>query len=263
MTKNRPIKIIVCGASGRMGSEIVSLAQNDSALELGGAVDLVSAAGCRARFSSRLADFISETDVVIDFTTPSASCQNLEIVRQNKKALILGTTGFSPTDVERITDAAKIIPIVFSPNMSIGVNLLFSLIRNIARILPDYEVEILEFHHNQKKDAPSGTASKLARIVAEEKGQNTSIVYGRQGITGPRPTQEIGVMALRAGDVVGEHTVYFVGEGERLEITHRAQSRKCFAAGALAAAKWIFAKPAELYSMGDVLGLTDKPSDLK
>jgi len=250
----RPVKIIVCGAAGRMGTEIISLARDDQELELVGAVDIVApVAG--PRFSSQLADFISLADVVVDFTTPAASLENLKTVQENRKALIIGTTGFSPKEVDRIVQAARDIAIVFSPNMSLGVNLLFSLAKEVTKTLPDYQVEILEFHHQQKKDAPSGTANKLAQIVAAEKGQRVNIVYGRQGITGPRPATEIGVMALRAGDVVGEHTLYFVGEGERLEITHRATSRKCFAVGALRAAKWIVDKPAGLYSMGDVLGL--------
>lgn len=249
----RPVKLVVCGASGRMGSEVVSLALRDKELELIGAVDVVSAANCQARFSSKLSDFISETDVVIDFTNPSATLSNLKVICENKKALVLGTTGFSPAEVEKIKDASSTIPIVFSPNMSRGVNLLFSLVKDVAKVLADYDVEILEIHHNQKKDAPSGSAIRLAQIVAEQKGKNFRITSGRQGMVGVRPKEEIGLMALRGGDVVGEHTVYFIGEGERLEITHRAQSRKCFAYGAILAAKWVFSKPAGLYTMQDVL----------
>ncbi|HOJ43641.1 MAG TPA: 4-hydroxy-tetrahydrodipicolinate reductase, partial [Syntrophorhabdaceae bacterium] len=199
---------------------------------------------------------IDDCDVVIDFTEPKASMEYLKIAKAHKKAMVIGTTGFTQDELSLIrkTEDTKI---VFSPNMSIGMNLMFHLVEIASRILKEgYDIEILEMHHKWKKDAPSGTAMRLKEIIeGTDTEKNWVEVYGRQGITGQRRKEEIGIMALRAGDIVGEHTVYFAGIGERIEITHRAGSRENFARGALMAAKWVVRQKTGCYTMRDVLGL--------
>jgi 4-hydroxy-tetrahydrodipicolinate reductase len=172
--------------------------------------------------------------------------------------MVIGSTGFSADEKARIRQDAARIPVVLSPNMSVGVNVMFALVAQAARVLGDaYDVEIVEMHHGKKKDAPSGTAVRLAEVAAESLGRDPArdVVYARHGMIGERAPREIGVMSLRGGDVVGEHTVFFAGEGERLEVTHRATSRDQFARGALRAALWVKGRPPGLYDMHDVLGL--------
>lgn len=197
-------------------------------------------------------------DVIIDFTTCKSTLENLNYASNTKTPIVIGTTGFNEEEKAKIIEASKEIPIVFSPNMSLGVNLLFKLVETVAKILGDeYDIEIIEIHHRFKKDSPSGTAIRLAEIIAQALGRNTKecVRTGREGLVGERSREEIGVLAVRAGDVVGEHTVIFGGLGERIELAHKAHSRETFARGAIRAAKWLVGKGPGLYSMFDVLGL--------
>lgn len=197
-------------------------------------------------------------EVVIDFTFHTAVAANMGNALANKQAVVLGTTGLSEAEKTCVTAAAKKIAVVWAPNFSLGVNLLFDLVQRAAAILgPEYDAEVVEMHHRMKKDAPSGTALGLAAALAAGRGVRLDdvAVYGREGITGERPVGQIGIHALRGGDVVGDHTVMFATDGERVEITHKASSREAFANGALHAAQWLKGKPAGLYNMRDVLGL--------
>jgi 4-hydroxy-tetrahydrodipicolinate reductase len=199
-----------------------------------------------------------QADVVVDFTSHEASVRNTEVAAAHGVAMVIGSTGISADDRAHIRQGAARIPVVLSPNMSVGVNVMFALVEQAARVLGDScDVEIVEMHHGRKKDAPSGTAVRLAEVAAEalHRDATRDVVYARHGMIGERTPREIGVMALRGGDVVGEHTVYFAGQGERLEITHRATSRDQFARGALRAALWVKGRPPGLYDMHDVLGL--------
>ncbi|MFL5434674.1 MAG: 4-hydroxy-tetrahydrodipicolinate reductase, partial [Myxococcales bacterium] len=196
-------------------------------------------------------------DVAIDFTAAEAALKHAKACARAKVALVIGTTGFSPAQKAELLDVAKEIPVVLSPNMSVGVNVLFRLVADAARALgPAYEVEIVEMHHRAKKDAPSGTALKLAEAAAGglDLDLQKAGVYSRHGDTGERRAGTIGIQALRGGDVVGDHTVYFLADGERIELTHRATSRDNFARGAIRAAKFVVGKPAGLYDLQDVLG---------
>ncbi len=207
-----------------------------------------------AELDSVLDDF----DVLIDFTTPEATLQHLALCQQNRKAMVIGTTGFSELQHQRIANSGETIPIVFAPNMSIGVNLCFNLLEQAARVLgDDVDIEIIEAHHRHKKDAPSGTALKMGEIVAQTLDRNLQQValYGREGMGEERDRKTIGFSTVRAGDIVGDHTVIFAGLGERVEITHKASSRMTFAIGAVRAANWIADKDPGLYSMRDVLNL--------
>ncbi|MBN1621543.1 MAG: 4-hydroxy-tetrahydrodipicolinate reductase [Endomicrobiales bacterium] len=254
------IKIIVCGACGKMGTRIIDLAGKDAELQFVGGIERKGHPCIEesdSGISSNLSDIIANANVVVDFTNPETSMHHLDIAIKNKRAIVIGTTGFDVDQIKKIKEAGRKIPVVFSPNMSIGINLLFKLVEDVAKIIPDYDIEIVELHHNQKKDAPSGTAAKLYQILAKALGRNVDKagVYGRHGIVGVRKKDEIGVLAVRAGDIVGEHTIYFAGRGERIELTHRAHSRDTLAAGALVAAKWIIKKKKGLFSMQDVLGI--------
>jgi 4-hydroxy-tetrahydrodipicolinate reductase len=256
------MKIAIMGAAGRMGQTIFSLAKNDKDIEISGAFECDKNSQIYTENSSilpacQLEKALVLTEVIIDFTNPESSLKTIDLAEKSNVAIILGTTGFTEKQHEIITKAAKSIPVLLSPNMSVGVNILFKLIQEAVKIIPHYDIEIVELHHNKKKDAPSGTALKLAEIAAKSIGKNINEVgiYGRKGITGERAEAEIGVMSVRAGDIVGDHTVYLAGPGERIELTHRAHSRDAFAAGAIRAAKWIAKKPAGLYDMSDVLAL--------
>lgn len=234
------IKLGILGAGGRMGRRIIELAREDKDLEVTLALERrghpIIGREIGAIKVSSSGDGIFLVDAVIDFTLPEASLNNIDYVLKYKKPLVLGTTGFKDNEVERIKEAARSIPIVFSPNMSIGVNLLFGLAAEVAKKLgTDYDIEIVEAHHKAKKDAPSGTAKKLGQVIADAAGRNITI------------------HAIRAGDIVGDHTILYAGNQERIEIRHQAHSRDVFALGALRAAKWVVNKPAGLYSMQDVL----------
>ena len=266
------IKVAIAGAAGRMGRELVeaithsesdivvsvaTVRADDPALGVDvGLLAVGSALGVEtvAELDSVLDDF----DVLIDFTTPEATLQHLALCQQNRKAMVIGTTGFSESQHQRIANSGETIPIVFAPNMSIGVNLCFNLLEQAARVLgDDVDIEIIEAHHRHKKDAPSGTALKMGEIVAQALDRNLQQValYGREGMGEERDRKMIGFSTVRAGDIVGDHTVIFAGLGERVEITHKASSRMTFAIGAVRAANWIADKDPGLYSMRDVLNL--------
>ncbi|MBI5213926.1 MAG: 4-hydroxy-tetrahydrodipicolinate reductase [Nitrospirae bacterium] len=264
-------KIIVTGATGRMGNRITALSKDYHALRLVGAAerkgheavgkDIGHIAGmgdAGVKLTDTLEDIIDACDVIIDFTSISATFQHLKLAAERKKAMVIGTTGFSKEDMESITGMCKDIPVVLAPNMSVGVNLLLKVLQDIAKVLgDDYDIEIVEAHHRLKKDAPSGTAMKMAQVIAGAVNRDFDEVgvYARKGLIGERTKKEIGIQTLRGGDVVGEHTVFFYGLGERIEITHKASSRDTFARGALKAALWISGRKPGLYDMQDVLGL--------
>ena len=265
------IKVIVAGAAGRMGTQLVSLLKDSTALTLAAAVerkghaaigqDAGERAGCgraQVRIVDDLSAVLSQGDVVIDFSSPSATLQNVGAAAGQRRAMVIGTTGLSARDLAEVQAFARQIPCVFSPNMSVGVNLLFKVIAEMATALgDDYDIEVIEAHHRLKKDAPSGTALKMAEVLATATNRDLSHVgvYARKGLIGERKPGEIGVQSIRAGDIVGDHTVMFGGMGERVEVTHRVQSRDTFARGALRAARWVVKQPPGLYDMLDVLSL--------
>jgi 4-hydroxy-tetrahydrodipicolinate reductase len=244
---NTPVRVLLVGAKGRMGQAITAAA-NGAGAEIVAGLDQ----------GDDLTREVSGCDVVIDFSHPSATGAVNRACVDAAKPLVIGTTGHSKDERSVIEAASKSLPVILSPNFSIGVNALFWLTREAARMLgEDFDLEIVETHHRSKKDAPSGTAKKLAEILCEVRKLDyaANARHGREGLIGERPAKEIGVHSIRAGDVVGDHTVIFAGLGERLELTHKASSRDTFAAGALRASRWIVGKPPGLYSMEDVLGL--------
>ncbi|MEX0830595.1 MAG: 4-hydroxy-tetrahydrodipicolinate reductase [Nitrospirales bacterium] len=265
------VRTIIAGAAGRMGMRLVALMQETEGLSLTGAIEMkghhalgqdageISQIGkVGILISDNLHTCLAQSDVVIDFTGPASCLVNLEQVVQTSKAMVIGTTGFSEKELTQLKTLAMNVPCVFSPNMSVGINVLVNTIGKIAKSLGDtYNIEVIEAHHNKKKDAPSGTALKLAEALADGMEWNLQEVgvYARHGITGERKTREIGMQTIRAGDIVGDHTILFGGPGERIEITHRAHTRDTFARGALRAAEWVAQQPPGLYSMGNVLGL--------
>ena len=205
-----------------------------------------------------LAAALDDFDVLIDFTRPEATVAHATLCRAHGKRLVVGTTGLGPDQEAELRAAAEAVPVVYAPNMSVGVNLTFKLVELAARVLGDsVDIEIVEAHHRHKIDAPSGTALRLGRIVADTLGRDleTDAIYGREGRTGARERRTIGFATIRAGDIVGEHTTLFAADGERVEITHRASSRMTFASGAVRAAVWLNGQPPSLYDMQDVLGL--------
>ena len=256
-----------------MGRTLVQAVHATDGSQLGGATEqtgssLIGAdAGELAgvgRLGVPLTDSIEQVldrvDVVIDFTRPAATLEHLAACRTAGRAMVIGTTGFSAEARDSILAASADIPIVFAPNMSVGVNLCFKLLDIAARVMGrDADIEIIEAHHRHKVDAPSGTALRMGEVVAEALGRDlqTCAVYGREGVTGERARETIGFETIRAGDVVGEHSVWFATEGERIEITHKASSRKTFAQGAVRAALWLTGRPAGCYDMQDVLGLRE------
>jgi 4-hydroxy-tetrahydrodipicolinate reductase len=253
------IKVIVCGALGKMGRTVVEEIAGDMELKLVGAVEAAGNAGLGTKLSgvevkSTILDSISSCDVVVDFTNPKAALEHIQQSSSAGKAIVVGTTGFSPDEVLIAEKAAAWVPIIISPNLSAGVNLMFTVVGEVARALPDFDAEIVEIHHNKKKDSPSGTAVRLGYAISAVR-PSARLVHGREGIVGARKPEEIGMHSLRGGDVVGEHTVIFAGEGERFEITHRAHSRRPLARGTLRAIHFIHGKKPGLYSMADVLGL--------
>jgi 4-hydroxy-tetrahydrodipicolinate reductase len=268
------LNVVVTGAAGRMGTQIVRLVRATDGMALSGAVERAGApgvgqdAGVLAGIGpvgvpvvDALAKALPGAGVVVDFTSHESSAANAELCAERGVPLVIGSTGFTPEAKARVAAAAKKIPIVLAPNMSVGVTVLFDLVEKAAKALgDDYDVEIVEIHHKKKRDAPSGTAVRLGEVAAEALGRDPkdALAYARHGILGERPPWQIGVQTLRGGDVVGEHTVYFCGEGERLELTHRATSREQFARGAIRAASWIAGKPPGLHDMADVLGLRGK-----
>ncbi len=261
------MNIAVCGITGRMGTAVLRVMQEKN-YALSAAFDRKEAPGFGSDpgtliGSGNLGVVVKEingegvglSDGIIDFSSPDATMELLGLAKQQKKPIVIGTTGFSDDQRSRIESAGREIPVLFAPNMSVGVNILFKLTEIAARVMDEgFDVEILEAHHHFKKDAPSGTAMKLLDTVTETR-RNSRMVSGREGITGERDPAEIGVFAIRGGDIVGEHTVYFIGAGERIELTHRATNRSILARGAVRAMEHIFGREKGLYSMFDVLGL--------
>ncbi|WP_413853172.1 4-hydroxy-tetrahydrodipicolinate reductase [Candidatus Ruminimicrobium bovinum] len=256
------INIIVCGACGRMGSAIINMAKQDKVFNIiaGTEIDSSPAIGNKNPSiikSSDMESVINSGDIIIDFTIASNTMKNIEIALKKNAKLVIGTTGLTDDNKEVLKKASEKISIVFAPNMSTGINLLLNTVESIAKKIPDYDVEIVEIHHNKKKDSPSGTAIRLAEAVAagHKKSLKDVAIYGRHGAQALRKQGEIGVHAVRLGDVCGDHKVYFASEGEVIEISHKATSRACLVAGALKAAKWLYDKPAGLYDMQNVLDL--------
>ncbi|MBM4284044.1 MAG: 4-hydroxy-tetrahydrodipicolinate reductase [Deltaproteobacteria bacterium] len=265
------IKAIVSGAAGRMGGRIIHMMEGVPGIMLAGAVerpdhfavgqDVGEVVGLPRKnlpVSGSLAQVAAQGDVVIEFTHPEPTLANLKVAAEAGKAAVIGTTGLSAPQVEELKRLAAGARVVFAPNMSVGVNLLFKVVADIASVLTEgYDVEIVEAHHRLKKDAPSGTALKLAQVIAQALGRNLDKVgvYARHGMIGQRTDPEIGIQTVRAGDITGEHTVIFGGIGERLEVIHRAHNRDNFAKGAVRAALWIVNQKLGLYDMQDVLGL--------
>lgn len=241
-------RLIINGAKGRMGQELLAAAA-DLKFPVAAAVDA----------GDDLAAALALGDVVIDFSVHSATARVIELAVTQKKALIIGTTGHPAAEKAKLAALAAQVPTVWAGNFSVGVNLLFALTRRATRILgADYDTEVIEMHHRFKKDAPSGTAARLLEIILEERQLAASALkHGRSGITGERPSAEVGVHALRGGDVIGDHTVMYAGIGERIELTHKASDRQVFARGAVRAAAWVVAQKPGLYDMQDMLGLKD------
>jgi 4-hydroxy-tetrahydrodipicolinate reductase len=265
------IRAVVSGAAGRMGKAIVRALNDADGISLTGALEredhpqLGQDAGVIAGIgdtgvpvTADIGSLLESADVFIDFTAPEASLFNLEGCADQGVPAVTGTTGFSVEQTEALRMFAQRVPMVLSPNMSLGVNLLFKLAETAVRSLgPGYDAEIIEAHHRMKKDAPSGTALRLAEVVAQslDRDLEDHAVFSRKGMIGERSDEEIGIQTIRGGDIVGEHTLLLAGPGERLELIHRAHSRDNFALGAVRAAKWVIDRPAGLYSMADVLEL--------
>lgn len=262
---NAPVRVAVVGAAGRMGIAIQGILSRMPGVVLGAAI---TEAGDPAlgkpvpfgegSYQSGLEKLSASADVGIDFSIVSSTLETVRFFARAGLPLVIGTTGFSREERDEVLSHSREIPLLLSPNMSLGVHLLAHLVGTAASVLSDYDGEVVEIHHRMKKDAPSGTALYLAEAMARARGVALSEVgtFQREGMTGPRSSESIGVMAVRGGDVVGDHTVYFLGEGERVELTHRATSRETFARGAVAAALFLSGKPPGIYTMNDVLGLS-------
>ncbi len=268
MKEGRKIRAVVVGAAGKMGGRIIHVLKETPSIELHQAVersdhpwigkDVGEMIGLGKIDIPLEGSLKKGGDVLIDFTAPQVSLKSLKFAEESGMAAVIGTTGMSPEQISQIRDLSAKVRCVFSPNMSVGMNLMFRVVQDVARILgPEYDIEILEAHHRLKKDSPSGTAVRLGEVVARATDRDFGQVgvYGRKGMVGERTRNEIGMQVIRAGDIVGEHTVLFGGIGERLEIIHRAHSRDNFARGAVRAALWVVDQPNGLYDMQDVLGL--------
>lgn len=264
------IRIVIAGAGGRMGRTLIEAVLKAPDAVMAGALDIPGSpflgkdAGelvgtpCGVAVSDDLDSVLAKADCLIDFTRPEGTLRHLEVCRRRKVAMVIGTTGMSGAQKQSIQDASRAIPIVFAPNMAVGVNLVFKVLDTAARILNDgYDVEIVEAHHRHKVDAPSGTALRMGEVVAAALGRRLEecAVYGREGHTGERPATQIGFATVRGGDIVGDHTVLFAGTGERVEISHKAASRMPYALGSLRAARFLRGKASGLFDMQDVLGL--------
>jgi 4-hydroxy-tetrahydrodipicolinate reductase len=265
------MRVAVVGAAGRMGRNLIQAVHQHPELELTAATErpdsdmigldageLAGVGRLNVPISHSLTKVVDQFDVVIDFTSPEATMIHLDICREHDRKMVIGTTGLSDEQKARIDQAAEDIAVVFAPNMSIGVNLCFKLLELAARVMgEDADIEIIEAHHRHKVDAPSGTALRMGEVVAETLGRDLKevAVYGREGHTGPRDRRTIGFETIRAGDVVGEHSVWFATEGERVEIVHKASSRMTFANGAARACAWLSGQDQGRFDMQDVLGL--------
>ncbi len=265
------IRVAVVGAAGRMGKALIQAVTEADGLELSAATErpdstligadageLAGVGKLGVVVSHSLVKVIDAFDVLVDFTGPTATMVHLDVCREHGKRMVIGTTGLDEAQQKRIAAAGADIGMVFAPNMSVGVNLCFKLLELAAQVMgEESDIEIIEAHHRHKKDAPSGTALRMGEVVAAALGRDLKqvAVYGREGQTGERDRNAIGFETIRAGDVVGEHSVWFATEGERVEIVHKASSRMNFARGAIRAVRWISAQPRGLYDMQDVLGL--------
>jgi len=265
------MNVAIVGAAGRMGGRLIHAVCEAEGLQLTGAVErpghpqigmdagLIAGAGeLKVKISDDLAAAMAGADVLIDFTFPDVTLKNLAVCAELGKMMVSGSTGFTPEQRAAAEKFATKIPVVLAPNMSVGVNACFKLLKEAAKILGDgFDVEIVEMHHNKKKDSPSGTAVRMGEVVANALGRDYNQVanYHREGMCGERTRQEIGMQTVRGGDIVGEHTVYFIGMGERIEISHRAMSRDMFARGAVRACQWLAGKAPGIYDMQDVLEL--------
>lgn len=264
------LNIAIAGSSGRMGRALLEAVSRATDMRLSAALDragspyLMKDAGelvgvpCGINITENAAAALPGSDVLIDFTRPEGTLAHLVVCREKGIKMVIGTTGFSTEQKEELKSASKNVPIVFAPNMSVGVNVTFKLLEIAARVLNEgYDIEIIEAHHRHKVDAPSGTALHMGEVVAKSLGRNLSevAVYGREGNTGERAAATIGFATVRGGDIVGDHTVMFAGTGERIEISHKASSRATFAEGALRAARFLAEKQSGLFDMQDVLGL--------
>jgi 4-hydroxy-tetrahydrodipicolinate reductase len=265
------IKVSVMGASGRMGRGIIHLLSLDDGISIVGAKEtsghpslgmdagVVAGAGeIGVPITSDIEDSSSGANVIVDFTSPESTLRNADYASRNSKSMVIGTTGFKDKEETKLKEVCRSFPCVIAPNMSIGVNVMFEATRFLARALGDeYDIEIIEAHHKHKIDSPSGTALRLGESAAEGLGRDFNLVakFERHGSIGERKEGEIGIQSVRGGDVVGEHTVMFLGQGERIELTHRAYSRDNFAKGVLRAVKWIYGKSPGIYTMKDVLEL--------
>ena len=268
------IKAVVAGAAGRMGGRIIHMIQQDKEITLTGSFErsdhpalgqdvgeVVGLGALGIPLAADISEAMNNADVLIDFTTPESTLHNIRFIADTGHAMVIGTTGITGEDEKNLLVLAQKIRCVRSPNMSVGVNVLFKVVKDLSTILgKDCDMEVVEAHHRLKKDAPSGTAMYLAQLLADstERNLEQTAVYGRKGFIGVRTAEEIGIQSIRAGDIVGEHTVLFAGTGERIEITHRAHSRDNFAKGALRAALWVVTQPNGLYDMQDVLGLKER-----
>lgn len=267
---DRTLNVVIAGASGRMGRTLIEAVARAPHLRLHAALDRADSpsigrdAGDGAGLhtgvliGSDVARALDGAHALVDFTLPVATLAHLDACRAGGVSMVIGTTGFDVAGRSRLAEAARAIPLVFAPNMSVGVNVAFKLVETAARILGEaYDVEVFEIHHRHKIDAPSGTAMRLGEVAAAALGRDleTDAVHGREGVTGERTVREIGFHSARGGDIVGDHTVFFAGAGERLEITHRSSSRANYALGALRAVRWLDGRVPGLYDMQDVLGL--------
>ena len=263
------ISVIIDGACGRMGKMIAQGVVTQDDMQLVGAIeysghpqlgeDVGEGAGVGTigiPISNNLSEILDEADVVIEFTAPSASIEHLRNVVDAGKTMVLATTGFTEAELAEVHKLAQNIPCVMAPNMSVGVNVMLQAVQLVAKALgDDYDVEVIEAHHNQKADSPSGTALRIAEVLAEALDRNLAEVgvYGRHGMVGARSEKEIGIHAIRGGDISGDHTVLYAGAGERIEITHRAHTREAFAKGAIRAARWVVNAPKGLHDISEVL----------
>lgn len=262
------IKVGIAGCCGRMGQMLINAVKTSEETVLSGVYEcsghpeignkMDSGDGVTLIIEDSLEKIINNIDVLIDFTSIESTLNAIKIIADNNKSIVIGTTGLNQEQINELKSYSDKIKIVFAPNMSMGVNLLFKLVKDVAKVIGNMsDIEIVEYHHNQKKDAPSGTAVKLAENIAYalNRDLNEVMVTGRKGLVGARKKNEIGVMAVRAGDIVGEHTVTFAMEGERVELIHKAHSRLTFAKGSVQATIWLKDKPNGFYNMNDVLGI--------
>jgi 4-hydroxy-tetrahydrodipicolinate reductase len=263
------IRVIVDGVCGRMGKLITESVTRQEDMHLVGAVEntthpqigedageIAGVGSLGIPVSSNLSEIVNSSDVVIEFTKPASTIENLRTVVEANRAIVIGTTGFTDNELADVHKLAAKIRCVMAPNMSVGVNVMLQAIQLVAKVLgADYDVEVIEAHHNQKVDAPSGTALRIAETLsaALDRSLPDVGVYGRYGIVGKRPEKEIGIHAIRGGDIAGDHTVLFAGAGERIEIVHRAQTPEAFARGAIRAARWVVEAPQGLHDIGEVL----------